>query len=50
MDLILNSLLVENEMVGKVGVTKYDLGLDIIYILCYIDIRFIIGLLVDLEQ
>jgi hypothetical protein len=43
-------LLVENEMVGKVGVTKYDLGLDIIYILCYIDIRIYYRIISNLEQ
>ena len=46
----MNSLLVENEMVGKVGVTKFDYRLDIINIMCYIDIRFYYGIIINLEQ
>jgi len=37
-------------MGGKVGVTKFDYRLDIINIICYIDIRFYYRIISDLEQ
>ena len=45
-----NSLLVENEMDGKVGETKCDYRLDISVIVCYISVWFCRMVINEMEQ